>query len=48
MDHLLPFYNLRTLERLCDRLEGLEDLTRWEAARIWARGRRRADRTAAG
>jgi hypothetical protein len=48
MDHLLPFYNLRTLERLCDRLEGLEDLTRWEAARIWARSRRRADRTAEG
>jgi hypothetical protein len=47
LDHLLPFYNLRTLERLCDRLEGLDDLSRWEAGRIWARSQARA-RAAAG
>lgn len=36
LDYFLPFYNLKTLEDFCRRLEGADDLARWDGAKIWA------------
>ncbi len=36
LDYFLPFYNLKTLEDFCRRLEGADDLTRWGGAQFWA------------
>lgn len=36
LDYFLPFYNLKTLEDFCRRLEGAEDLARWGGGQIWA------------
>jgi uncharacterized protein with von Willebrand factor type A (vWA) domain len=39
LDYFMPFYNLRTLEDFCHRLEGAEDIARWGGGRIWAEAR---------
>lgn len=36
LDYFLPFYNLKTLEDFCRRLEGGDDLARWGGESFWA------------
>lgn len=37
LDYFLPFYNLKTLEDFCRRLEDADDMARWSGERICAK-----------